>query len=57
VREGKFHIYAVDHIDMALELLTGYTIASVDRRVKARVEELQQVVKSLSAKGEERDEK
>jgi lon-related putative ATP-dependent protease len=57
VQDGKFHIYAVDHIDKALELLTGYTIESVDRRVKARVEELQQVVKSLSAKGEERDEK
>lgn len=57
VQQEKFHIYAVDHINTALELLTGYTTASVDRRVIARVEELQQLVKSLSGKGEERDEK
>ncbi|MGQ9708503.1 MAG: AAA family ATPase [bacterium] len=51
VREGKFHIYAVETIDQGIELLTGVTAGkpdkkgnypadSVNGRVKARLREL-----------------
>lgn len=40
VNAGTFHIYSTDTIDAALELLTGYSAASIDAAVLARLEEL-----------------
>jgi lon-related putative ATP-dependent protease len=40
VAAGQFHIYTADSIDQALELLTGYSVESIDNCVQARVEEL-----------------
>ncbi len=50
VEHGEFHIFPVDHINGALELLTGSTVDSVDARVEARVEELQQLARSFQDK-------
>jgi lon-related putative ATP-dependent protease len=40
VTAGQFHVYSAHSIDQALELLTGYTVDSIDSCVQARVEEL-----------------
>jgi lon-related putative ATP-dependent protease len=56
VAQGQFHIYCVEDIDQALETLTGYSVASIDTRVLARVEELQQLAKHFAGKTEDRDE-
>lgn len=56
---GKFHIHAVDHVDQAMELLTGlsagvvqadgaYPAGSVNQRVAARLAELTQLRKSFA---------
>ncbi len=52
---GTFHIYSVDSIDQALELLTGYSAKSIDDCVLARVEELQALSRAFSEKGEDKD--
>ena len=45
---GQFHVYSASDVDTALELLTGYTAASVDARVMARIEELQALSKQFA---------
>lgn len=56
---GQFHIHAVDHVDQALELLTGvpagqpaadgsYPDGSVNQRVAARLAELAEIRKTLA---------
>lgn len=56
---GKFHIHAVDHVDQAMELLTGlpagqlqaggdYPAGSVNQRVAARLAELTRLRKSFA---------
>ncbi|RLQ22260.1 ATP-binding protein [Seongchinamella sediminis] len=50
VAAGSFHIYAVDDIDQALQVLTGFTTASIDTRVAARVEALQAIARELHAR-------
>ncbi len=52
---GTFHIYSVDSIDQALELLTGYSAKSIDDCVLARVQELQALSRAFSEKGEDKD--
>ncbi len=47
VAAGQFHIYSADTIDRALELLTGCTVASIDTRVQARLEQLQELAKEF----------
>ena len=42
-------------IDQALELLTGYSVASIDQRVAARIAELQELVRTFSDSGREKD--
>ena len=56
VDNGQFHIYLVENIDRALETLTGYSAASIDARVMARVEELQQLTRQFANKADDRDE-
>ena len=46
---GQFHVYSAGNVDTALELLTGYTAASIDERVMARIAELQALAKHFSA--------
>jgi len=56
VEAGKFHIYPVNTVDAALETLTGFSVASIDSRVGARVEELHQLHREFSAhKSDDRD--
>lgn len=55
VAAGKFHIYSVDSIDQALEILTGFSAASIDECVLARVRELQILSRQFRSKGEDRD--
>ncbi len=50
-----FHIYSVDSIDQALQLLTGYSAKSIDDCVLARVEELQALSRAFSDKGEDKE--
>lgn len=56
---GRFHIYAVDHVDQAVGLLTGvpagaadntgkYPVGSLNQRVAARVAELNELRKSFA---------
>jgi lon-related putative ATP-dependent protease len=47
VAAGRFHVYTVDTIDQALQVLTGATCESVDARVAARIEQLQALAKKL----------
>ena len=51
VAAGKFNIYSLDTIDDALELLMGYSVASIDECVISRIEELQKLGKKFSGKG------
>jgi predicted ATP-dependent protease len=56
VEAGQFHIYSAGNIDEALELLTGFTVESIDARVNARVEELHRLTREFRAKGNGEDE-
>jgi predicted ATP-dependent protease len=55
VKAGTFHIYSVDTIDRALEVLTGYSVDSIDAAVQARVEELQKLARSFAKREGERE--
>ena len=55
VAAGQFHIYCADSVDQALELLTGYSAASIDDCVLARVEELHKLAKEFAGKGSDKD--
>lgn len=55
VASGMFHVYAADHIDLALQLLTGCTTASIDERVQARVEALQIILRESAGKKPDSD--
>lgn len=57
VKAGLFHIYSVAHVDQALELLTGFSVSSVDACVSGRVEELQDLARSFSSKDGSDDDK
>ncbi len=50
VADGKFRIYSLDTIDEALELLLGYSAASIDERVISRIDELQKLSKKFAGK-------
>lgn len=52
VSEGKFHVYSVASIDQALELMTGFSVASIDACVMARVEELHALSRQYNRKEE-----
>ena len=52
---NDFHVYTVDTIDQAMELLTGLSADSVDRCVQARVQELQALAQKFSTKSEAPD--
>jgi len=58
VREGKFHVYAVDSVDQAVELLTGvptgerapdgsYPEGSINARVDARLKEMGEAMRQF----------
>ncbi len=51
VSAGRFHIYSAATIDQALELLTGFSVDSIDARVRDRVEELHRLTRQFSARG------
>ncbi|MCP5129455.1 MAG: AAA family ATPase [Pseudomonadales bacterium] len=55
VAAGHFQVYSADSIDDALELLTGYSAASIDERVIARLEELDELARKFSHKRDTRD--
>lgn len=59
---GKFHIYAVDHVDQAIALLTGlpageadvkgeYPEGSINYQLAARLTELSKISKSFMQQG------
>jgi len=63
VKEGKFHVWAVGHVDEALELLTGlpagvrqtdgaFDAGSVNGKVDQKLKEMMELAKELM-KGEE----
>ena len=54
VAAGKFQVYSINTIDEALELLLGYSAASIDDCVANRVEELQKLSKSFAEVGANR---
>jgi len=56
VKEGKFHVYAIDHIEEGLEILTGmkagkltktgrYPQGTVNHLVDKRLREMAQIMK------------
>jgi lon-related putative ATP-dependent protease len=47
VAGGQFSIYSAETIDQALELLTGYTSASIDRQVLAELDRLHELAKAF----------
>lgn len=55
VRDGDFHVYTVSNVDEALELLTGCTVASIDRHVITRVEQLQSLKQAFIGRGNRDD--
>ncbi len=67
-RMGRFHIYAVDHVDQAIALLTGvaagepqsngqYLADSINRRVAGRLAELSALRKAFARTPEEKKRK
>jgi len=56
VAAGNFKIYSVDTVDEALELLLGYSAASIDECVMSRLEELQKLSKKFTSKGSDENE-
>lgn len=55
VASGSFHIYPVDDIDLALQIMTGSTVASIGSRVEARIEALQVILRELAGKDADKD--
>ena len=67
VREGQFHVYAVDHVDQGIELLTGtpagelqddgtYPEGTVKHAVAGRLKELSEAVREFSGAIEQDEE-
>ena len=57
IRNGRFHVYPITHIDQGLELLTGITAGTVEtsQTLHYRVNQrLQQLAQGLTAFGEGR---
>ena len=50
VAAGKFQVYCAQNIDTALELLTGYSAASIDAAIMQRLEELDALAKKFAGK-------
>ena len=50
VAAGKFQVYCAQSIDTALELLTGYSAASIDAAIMQRLEELDALAKKFASK-------
>jgi len=53
VAAGQFQVYSADTIDEALELLTGFSAASIDGLVQARLEELGELARKFGGKGDD----
>ena len=51
VKAGQFHIWAVETVDQGIELLTGRPAAEIHAAVKARLQELAQILKEYRASG------
>jgi len=49
VREGKFHLWAINSIDEGLEVLTGHKAAEIHTAVKTRLTQLAQTMKEYNA--------
>ena len=54
VSAGQFQVYGADTIDAALELMTGYSAASIDRLVLQRLEELDELARKYARKGDDK---
>jgi lon-related putative ATP-dependent protease len=55
VTAKQFHIYSATDIDQALELLTGYSIASIDQRALTRITRLQELARAEADLGKDSD--
>jgi predicted ATP-dependent protease len=64
-QSGQFHVYAVNHVDQAIALLTGvaaggsdasgqYPLETINHRVAARVLELSTLHKNFARQPEEK---
>ncbi|NKQ35532.1 MAG: AAA family ATPase [Chloroflexi bacterium] len=49
VRDGQFHIYPIETVDEAMELLSGMTTDEVDGRIITRLEKMAETVKAFTA--------
>jgi predicted ATP-dependent protease len=65
VREGRFHIFPIKHVEEGLEILTGkkagrkkrdgsYPKGSLNERIEAKLKALNEIVKEATGKGEEK---
>jgi lon-related putative ATP-dependent protease len=55
VAANRFQVYSADSIDDALELLTGYSAASIDALVLSRLEEYEQLARKFSARPNDKE--
>lgn len=62
IRDGRFHVYSVDHVDEGIEVLTGvpagkrlkngrFEAASINGRAQRRLEELARVMREFGKEG------
>lgn len=49
VKEGRFHVWAVETIDQGLEILTGVAAGEVHQRAKQRLKALAEIVEGFEA--------
>ncbi len=52
VAADQFQVYSAETIDDALELLTGYSVASIDALVLARLDELDELARKFARRGD-----
>ncbi|MEH6634015.1 MAG: ATP-binding protein [Halioglobus sp.] len=55
VAAGQFHIYCANSIDQALEILTGFSAASIDQCILSRVADLHKIAEDFGDRGRKKD--
>jgi predicted ATP-dependent protease len=48
IAEGRFHIYAVDHVSQGIEILTGRPYSEIKEKAQARINEISESLQKLA---------
>ena len=51
VRQGKFNVYAIETVDEAIELMTGFPADEIHNRVEARLKKISEEARKYNLKG------